>query len=35
MKNIEKYYEEIKHKYQTSNILNTSCSIFKIRIGIA
>ena len=34
MKNIEKYYEEIKHKYQTSNILNPSCSVFKIRTGI-
>ena len=33
MKNIEKYYEEIKHKYQTSNILNPSCSVFKIRTG--
>ena len=34
MKNIEKYYEEIKHKYQASNILNPSCSVFKIRTGI-
>ena len=34
MKNIEKYYEEIKQKYQTSNILNPSCSVFKIRTGI-
>ena len=34
MKNIEKYYEEIKQKYQTSYVLNPSCSVFKIRTGI-
>ena len=34
MKNIEKYYEEIKQKYQTSNVLNPSCSVFEIRTGI-
>lgn len=33
MKNIEKYYDEIKQKLQTSSVLNTSCSVFKIRTG--
>lgn len=33
MKNIEKYYDEIKQKLQTSSVLNQSCSVFKIRTG--
>lgn len=33
MKNIEKYYDDIKQKLQTSSVLNPSCSVFKIRTG--
>lgn len=33
MKNIEKYYEEIKQKLQKSNTENLGCAVFDIRTG--
>ena len=31
MKNIEKYYDAIKHKLQTTNVENLGCAVFDIR----
>ena len=33
MKNIEKYYDAIKHKLQTTDVLNLYCTVNKIRTG--
>ena len=33
MKNIEKYYDEIKHKLQTTDVLNLYCTVNEIRTG--
>ena len=33
MKNIEKYYEEIKQKLQKTNAENLGCAVFDIRMG--
>ena len=33
MKNIEKYYDAIKHKLQTTDVLNLYCTVNEIRTG--
>lgn len=33
MKNIEKYYDAIKQKLQTTNVENLGCAVFDIRTG--
>ena len=33
MKNIEKYYDAIKHKLQTTDVLNLYCSVNEVRTG--
>ena len=33
MKNIEKYYDVIKHKLQTTDVLNLYCTVNEIRTG--
>ena len=33
MKNIEKYYDAIKHKLPTTDVLNLYCTVNEIRTG--
>lgn len=33
MKNIEKYYDAIKHKLQTTDVLNLYCTVNEVRTG--